>query len=124
VYTARLEVDYRAPLPAESVVVCSAWVESFEGRKLWLAAELRAAPPEEDPNPGHAQGSGGVEQGAGCARQPGGSGRGAAAEAAEAAGAAAAGAEAPATAPAPVVFARSKSLFVIPRGDPGLEDNS
>lgn len=65
VFTARLEVDYLAPLPAESTIICTAGVESFEGRKLWLRATVAG---------------------------PSGSG---------------------------VVYARSKSLFVIPRGDPG-----
>jgi acyl-CoA thioesterase FadM len=64
VFTARLEVDYKAPLPAESTVVCRAAVQSFEGRKLWLDAEVA------DPDSG-------------------------------------------------LVYARSKSLFVIPRGDAG-----
>ncbi|KAI8475037.1 MAG: HotDog domain-containing protein [Monoraphidium minutum] len=64
VFTARLEVDYTAPLPAQSTVVCTARVESLSGRKLWLAAEVAC------PTSG-------------------------------------------------VVYARSKSLFVIPRDDPG-----
>jgi hypothetical protein len=33
-FTARLEVDYKAPIPASADVVCSARVESVEGRKV------------------------------------------------------------------------------------------
>ncbi|GBF96229.1 hypothetical protein Rsub_08774 [Raphidocelis subcapitata] len=84
VYTARLEVDYSAPVPAKSVIICTARVESFTGRKLWLSAQLEAAPG------GGGGGGGGEGEGEG---QPGG---------------------------APLVYARSKALFVIPRGDPGL----
>ena len=68
-FTARLEVDYKAPLPAESTIVCSAKVESFEGRKLWLSASV--ADPQGE-----------------------------------------------------TVYARSKSLFVIPRGDPGAGEGT
>jgi len=70
VYTARLEVDYLVPLPAQSTIVCTAAVESFVGRKLWLTARVVAAP----------AGGEGDEGG--------------------------------------VVYARSKSLFVVPRDDP------
>lgn len=35
-FTARLEVDYKAPIPASADVVCSARVESVEGRKVSL----------------------------------------------------------------------------------------
>ncbi|KAF6264405.1 HotDog domain-containing protein [Scenedesmus sp. NREL 46B-D3] len=40
VFTARLEVDYKKPLPAESTVLCTARVDSCEGRKIWVAADL------------------------------------------------------------------------------------
>eukprot|EP00775_Hariotina_reticulata_P012077 gene12077-12217_t len=40
VFTARLEVDYQKPLPAQSTVVCTATVEKVEGRKIWVAARL------------------------------------------------------------------------------------
>uniref|UniRef100_A0A383VFX8 Thioesterase domain-containing protein n=1 Tax=Tetradesmus obliquus TaxID=3088 RepID=A0A383VFX8_TETOB len=40
VFTARLEVDYKKPLPAESTVLCTAQVDSLEGRKIWVAADL------------------------------------------------------------------------------------
>eukprot|EP00878_Enallax_costatus_P006060 GHUV01006356.1.p1 GENE.GHUV01006356.1~~GHUV01006356.1.p1 ORF type:complete len:260 (+),score=57.05 GHUV01006356.1:286-1065(+) len=40
VFTARLEVDYKKPLPAESTIICSARVESCEGRKIWVSADI------------------------------------------------------------------------------------
>lgn len=40
VFTARLEVDYKKPLPAESTIICTARVESCEGRKIWVVADI------------------------------------------------------------------------------------
>ena len=33
-FTARLEVDYKKPMPASADVICTARVESVEGRKV------------------------------------------------------------------------------------------
>mmetsp|Transcript_6221 Transcript_6221/g.13595 ORF Transcript_6221/g.13595 Transcript_6221/m.13595 type:complete len:288 (+) Transcript_6221:109-972(+) len=41
VLTAQLDVSYKKPIPASSMVVCSAQVESVQGRKIWVNAELR-----------------------------------------------------------------------------------
>jgi hypothetical protein len=106
VYTARLEVDYVTPLPAETVVVCSARVESLAGRKLWLSAEAWA----EAPAAGEAAAVGGGGSGGDGKQEGGGGGQGV-----DGAGGAA---EAVAR---QVVYARSKSLFVIPRDDPSLQ---
>lgn len=38
--TARLEVDYCKTVPQNSLILCSAQVESIEGRKLWLKASV------------------------------------------------------------------------------------
>ena len=35
-FTVRLEVDYKKPIPAESEIVCTAKVDSVEGRKVSL----------------------------------------------------------------------------------------
>lgn len=43
-FTARLEVDYKAPVPAGTDVCCIATVEKVEGRKIWTMAELRDSP--------------------------------------------------------------------------------
>jgi acyl-coenzyme A thioesterase PaaI-like protein len=40
VFTARLEVDYKKPLPAESTIICTARIESCEGRKIWVTADI------------------------------------------------------------------------------------
>ena len=97
VFTAALHIDYLAPLPARATVVVTAAVESLEGRKLWLTAEVAGPPPLED-----AAGDGGS----------GGSGNGGSGGEGEGKGKGKGGR---------VVYARSRSLFVIPRGDPGLE---
>ena len=39
-YTAQLEVSYKHKIPAGATVLCSAEVESMEGRKLWMKATM------------------------------------------------------------------------------------
>ncbi|KAF5834569.1 HotDog domain-containing protein [Dunaliella salina] len=39
-YTARLEVDYKQKVPTGSTVVYSAELESIEGRKMWMRAQV------------------------------------------------------------------------------------
>jgi hypothetical protein len=41
-FTARLEVDYKAPMPASADVLCTARVEKIEGRKVGLPAPTAA----------------------------------------------------------------------------------
>ena len=43
-FTARLEVDFRKPLPTDMVVICTAKVLSIEGRKIWVSAEMLDKP--------------------------------------------------------------------------------
>ncbi|PSC68178.1 Acyl-coenzyme A thioesterase THEM4 isoform A [Micractinium conductrix] len=43
-FTARLEVDYKRPMPSNSDVVCTARVEKVEGRKIWTVAEVADRP--------------------------------------------------------------------------------
>ncbi|EFN59955.1 hypothetical protein CHLNCDRAFT_133041 [Chlorella variabilis] len=43
-FTARLEVDYKAPIPASADVVCTARLEKVEGRKCWTVAEVADRP--------------------------------------------------------------------------------
>lgn len=43
-YTARLEVDFKKPLPVDMVVCCTAKVLSIEGRKIWVSAEMLDKP--------------------------------------------------------------------------------
>lgn len=43
-FTAHLGVDYKKPLPAGSTVVCTTSLESVDGRKGWVTAELRDRP--------------------------------------------------------------------------------
>lgn len=43
-YTARLEVDYKKPLPVDMAVCCTAQVLSIEGRKIWVSAEMLDKP--------------------------------------------------------------------------------
>jgi acyl-coenzyme A thioesterase PaaI-like protein len=43
-YTARLEVDFKKPLPVDMVVCCTAKVMSIEGRKIWVSAEMLDKP--------------------------------------------------------------------------------
>lgn len=40
----QLNVSYKAKIPAGSKVLCLANVESTEGRKLWMHAEMRDKP--------------------------------------------------------------------------------
>lgn len=40
VFTARLEVDYKKPVPAGTRVVCIATVGTVEGRKIWVDSKL------------------------------------------------------------------------------------
>jgi acyl-coenzyme A thioesterase PaaI-like protein len=39
-FTARLEVDFKRPLPVSIPTLCSARLLSIEGRKVWVAAEM------------------------------------------------------------------------------------
>lgn len=43
-FTAHLEVDFKKPLPVNTVAVCTARVESMEGRKIWTYAEMLDRP--------------------------------------------------------------------------------
>lgn len=43
-FTARLEVNYRKPLPTNIVILCTAKVDNVEGRKIWTSAEMRNKP--------------------------------------------------------------------------------
>ena len=38
--TGELTVKYERPLPIPSVVLCRAWVEKSDGRKVWIAGLL------------------------------------------------------------------------------------
>ena len=40
-FTANLNVDYRVPMPASSIVVFIIWIERIEGRKMFLKGEAR-----------------------------------------------------------------------------------
>ena len=42
-FTARLTVNYRAPVPADSVVIVRARVERVERRKIFMAASVHSA---------------------------------------------------------------------------------
>lgn len=44
IFTARLEVDYKKPLPAPCTVCCTARLLSVDGRKLWSSVELADRP--------------------------------------------------------------------------------
>ena len=37
-------MDYKKPVPANSSVVCTTALESVDGRKTWVTAELRDRP--------------------------------------------------------------------------------
>lgn len=39
-FTANLSVDYRAPIPADSVLLARAWLERIDGRKRWLKGTI------------------------------------------------------------------------------------
>ena len=43
-FTARLEVDYKQPLPVSIPTLCTARVLSIEGRKCWTQAEMLDRP--------------------------------------------------------------------------------
>lgn len=43
-FTAHLGVDYKAPVPSSSHVICTTTLESVEGRKVWVRAEMRDRP--------------------------------------------------------------------------------
>jgi acyl-coenzyme A thioesterase PaaI-like protein len=43
-YTARLEIDFKRPLPVDMVVCCTAKLNSIEGRKIWVSAEMLDKP--------------------------------------------------------------------------------
>lgn len=43
-FTAHLGVDYKTPVPSSSNVVCTTSLESVDGRKVWVRAELRDRP--------------------------------------------------------------------------------
>ncbi|KAL3140961.1 hypothetical protein ABBQ32_005483 [Trebouxia sp. C0010 RCD-2024] len=43
-YTAHLEVEYKAKISAGSVVLCTAEIESMEGRKLWMKSTVKDGP--------------------------------------------------------------------------------
>ncbi|KDD75612.1 hypothetical protein H632_c592p0, partial [Helicosporidium sp. ATCC 50920] len=43
-FTARLEVDYRRPLPVDVEVVCTASLLETQGRKIWVRTEMRDRP--------------------------------------------------------------------------------
>lgn len=43
-FTARLEVDYKQPLPVNTVVICTASIESTERRKIWARADMLDQP--------------------------------------------------------------------------------
>ena len=43
-FTARLEVDFKKPLPVGTVVICTAKLMSIEGRKCWVEAEMLDEP--------------------------------------------------------------------------------
>ena len=38
------QVDYKRPMPASADVVCTARLESVEGRKIWTCAEVADRP--------------------------------------------------------------------------------
>lgn len=42
--TARLEVDYCKKVPQNALVLCTTKLESVEGRKLWMVAEVKDKP--------------------------------------------------------------------------------
>lgn len=39
-FTAHLEVDFRAPIPAGIEVLCKCWLESTERRKIWVRSQV------------------------------------------------------------------------------------
>lgn len=43
-FTVHLEVDYKKPIPSGSEIICTARVESVEGRKAWISAEVMDRP--------------------------------------------------------------------------------
>ena len=43
-FTVNLDVSYKAPVPAGSALLCTASLESVEGRKTWVRAEVAARP--------------------------------------------------------------------------------
>jgi len=43
-FTAHLEVDFKKPLPVNTVAVCTAKVISHEGRKIWTQSEMLDRP--------------------------------------------------------------------------------
>jgi acyl-CoA thioesterase FadM len=38
--TARLEVDYKKKLPADTLIICSTELESIDRRKVWMKARV------------------------------------------------------------------------------------
>ena len=44
-FTVQLEVSYKKPVPAESTVICTASIESIEGRKAWAKATVQVSLP-------------------------------------------------------------------------------
>ena len=43
-YTVALEVAYKAKIPAGSTILCTAELESIQGRKMWFQATMRDGP--------------------------------------------------------------------------------
>lgn len=43
-FTAHLEVDFKKPLPVSIPTICTAWVDSIEGRKVWVQAAMLDKP--------------------------------------------------------------------------------
>ena len=42
VATATMTVDYKKPLPIPTVILCKAWVDRMEGKKLWARATIES----------------------------------------------------------------------------------
>lgn len=47
-FTVRLEMDYKKPVPASTIVCCTAELQSAEGRKAWVKARVQVTPPLGD----------------------------------------------------------------------------
>lgn len=43
-YTVQLDVSYKAKIPAGATVLCSAKIDSMEGRKMWMKATMSDGP--------------------------------------------------------------------------------
>ena len=43
-FTVRLEMDYKKPVPASTIVCCTAELQSAEGRKAWVKARVQVCP--------------------------------------------------------------------------------